>query len=152
MEQCLIGHETNFIHCQFSPYWSSSKAYRNVNASLCLNLPISLRCLPSVLSSGMRRPGKKQADCFASLAHYSNLKMQAVRSSETSIKLYRTTPCHIPQQSTLHIYRDMTSESRNSGARIDFHCNYSVNRFPRQRIRKQSKYCRVITMETVFSI
>jgi hypothetical protein len=48
------------------------------------------------------------------------------------------------------VYCDMTPESQRRRSLLG---NDSVNRFPRQRIRKQQlKYCWVTTMETVFSV
>jgi hypothetical protein len=55
--------------------------------------------------------------------------METIRSSETSVNVYRIEQLHIPNDGTLHIwakyrrfeYCDLTPESRNSGASVDVH-------------------------------
>jgi hypothetical protein len=47
----------------------------------------------------------KQADLVSCLAHYSDLKVKAIYSSETSVDVQRTTWHYIPDDRTLHNYR-----------------------------------------------
>jgi hypothetical protein len=53
------------------------------------------------------------AHAGSSLADFSTLKMQVIRSSETSVHT-RTTQCHIPEDGILHSHRSESLKSYNT--------------------------------------
>jgi hypothetical protein len=62
-------------------------------------------------SLSTNNPRNKQEVRVVRLAYSSTLKIDGVRSSETSVNIYQTTRHHILEDSGLHIYRSENLKS-----------------------------------------